>query len=89
MRDSILKGYHESLNDQEDSFWITFEDFVGLFDNMDVCRVGEWDEVRLRGSFTRSQYPSKDDNFVSKSIYALEVHQKTHLIIGLHQDDIK
>jgi hypothetical protein len=89
IRESILKGYHESLNDQEDSFWITFEDFVGLFDNIDICRTANWDEISLRGRFIKSAYSSKEENFVSKSIYALDVKQKTHLIIGLHQDDIK
>lgn len=90
IRDSILKGFHSSLIDCEDSFWVTFEDFVTMFDNVDICRVGDdWDEFRLRGRFTRSQYISKDDNYVSKSMYAIEVHQKSHLIIGLHQDDIK
>lgn len=74
IRESILKGFHESLNDQEDSFWITFEDFVGLFDNIDICRTADWEEIRLRGRFIKSPYCSKDENFVSKSIYALDVH---------------
>ena len=67
---------------------MTFEDFASQFDNIYICRVAEWNEVRLRGKFTKSPYPSKDDNFVSKSMYAFNIVNKTHLIIGLHQDDI-
>jgi hypothetical protein len=72
---------------ENDTFWIGLEDFVRIFDNIDICRVDEWDEIRLRGKFTKSSNP--DEGYASKSMYGFEVSSKTHLIIGMHQDDVK
>lgn len=32
---------------------MSFDDFVSNFDSLDVCRVKDWDELRLRGRFIR------------------------------------
>jgi len=66
-----------------------FEDFIQRFDSLDVCRVSNWDELRVRGRFIRYNDVKEPDNevVVSKWFYALEVPVKTHLIVGLHQED--
>jgi hypothetical protein len=68
---------------------MTFEDFSGLFDSLDVCRVSSWNELRLRGRFIRYNDINEPENevVVSKWIYALEVPVKSHVVIGLHQED--
>jgi hypothetical protein len=35
------------------NFWMNFKDFVENFESLDVCRVRNWDEVRIRGRFVR------------------------------------
>lgn len=63
-----------------------FEDFIERFDSMDICRVKKWDELRLRGRYIRYQdAKDKDIELVgSKWLYAMEVPQKSHVVIGLH-----
>lgn len=77
------------LDETDGSFWMSFQDFVAKFDSFDVCRVSNWDELRIRGRFIRYNDVTDPDNevVVSKWFYALEVPAKTHLIIGLHQED--
>lgn len=65
---------------------MSFDDFIKNFDSFDVCRIANWDELRVRGRFIR--YSNKADptieEVVSKWIYALEVPYKTHVVLGLH-----
>lgn len=35
------------------TFWISFKDFIELFDNLDICRARNWDEIRTRGRIIR------------------------------------
>lgn len=75
-------------NGEDDgTFWVKFEDFVRLFDNLDVCRVSEWNELRLGGRINRSNYTSQTFFYQTKWIYSLEIPSKTHIIVGVHQED--
>ena len=76
-------------------------DFIQLFDSLDVCRVASWDQLHIKGSFLRQhELPKEFDiygnvlnsdkleySFVSKYFFGLDVKTRSHLIIGLHQDD--
>ena len=42
-----------SQNPSDGTFWISLKDFVEVFESLLVCRVRNWDEVRLRGRFIR------------------------------------
>jgi hypothetical protein len=41
------------LDEDDGTFWMSFKDFTTNFDSLDVCRVANWDELRLRGRFIR------------------------------------
>jgi hypothetical protein len=79
-------AFNPVLEDTDGTFWMSFEDFTSRFDSLDVCRVSNWDELRVRGRFIRYTDLNDPDNevVVSKWFYALEVPTKTHIIIGLH-----
>ena len=34
------------------TFWMSFQDFVSNFRALNVCKVADWDEVRVKGEFT-------------------------------------
>jgi calpain-15 len=78
-----------SLEGDDGTFWMSFKDFIDHFDSLDVCRVRNWDEVRIRGRFVR--YSDTDNSSVevvqSKWLYAIDVPTKSHVLIGLHQED--
>jgi calpain-15 len=38
------------------TFWISFKDFIQHFRTINVCKVGDWEEVRVKGVFTN--FPS-------------------------------
>lgn len=42
-----------SLDEKDGSFWMSFNDFISNFDSLDVCRIRNWDEARVRGRFIR------------------------------------
>ena len=57
------------------SFWMSFIESVSYFKSMSVCRVQNWNEVRIKGKFLRIQ--DIDDPFIevvqSKWYYQIEV----------------
>jgi len=71
------------------TFWMAFKDFVDNFESLDVCRVRNWEEVRIRGRFVRFSDSENQtlDFALSKWVYALDVPRKTHLVVTLHQED--
>lgn len=42
-----------NLNEIDGTFWICLKDFTENFSSLDVCRVRNWDEVRVRGRFIK------------------------------------
>lgn len=67
-----------------------YEDFCAKFDSLDVCRVANWDDMRLRGKFQRQVLPDQADHTevcTSKWFYGLELQSKSHVVFGLHQED--
>jgi len=44
-----------SFDAEDGTFWMNFNDFIANFESLDVCRVRNWDEVRIRGRFVRFQ----------------------------------
>jgi calpain-15 len=59
------------------------------FKTLNVCRVKNWDEVRIKGKFIRLQ-DIDDPNVeivISKWYYSIDLHETTKIFIGLHQED--
>ena len=85
----MIEAFNPVLDEADGTFWMSFSDFVKNFDSLDVCRVSAWDELRLRGRYIRYNDVNDPENevVVSKWFYALEVPAKTHLVVGLHQED--
>lgn len=78
-----------ALDLYDGTFWMSFKDFIEHFDCLDVCRVRNWDEVRVRGRFIRfADTDNKTSEVVqSKWIYAIDVPTKSHVLVTLHQED--
>lgn len=84
-------------------FWISLREFLQLFDSLDVCRVASWDQIHIKGSFLRQHdIPSEWDLYgnvintdkfeycySSRYFFGLDVRARSHVIIGLHQDDCR
>ena len=57
---------------------MAFEDFTKYFRSLNVCRVRNWQENRIRGKFLKIQ-DKNDPNFeqvISKWYYEIEVERE-------------
>lgn len=34
------------------TFWMSFKDFTNNFRALNVCKVSDWEEIRVKGEFT-------------------------------------
>ena len=68
------------------TIWIPFSDLADNFDSITICKVKNWDEIRIKGKFIRVQ--DLDDKNVevvmSKWYYSLEVERRTKIHIAIH-----
>jgi len=74
------------LDDKDGTFWMCFEDFIKTFTCLNVCRVRNWQENRIRGKFlhiTDTEAPSSE-HVTSKWYYELELDEVTEMFIGIH-----
>ena len=68
---------------------MSYEDFFMNFDSLTICKTQNWNELRLKGKFIRvqeSQNPS-NDWVISQFYYSFHLDKRTHIEIGLHQED--
>ena len=68
---------------------MSFEDVVRNFYCLNVCKVRNWDEVRIKGKFIKIQ-EIDDPNIeitLSKWYYAVDIIDKTKVVLSLHQED--
>jgi calpain-15 len=72
------------------TFWMSYLEAVSYFKSLNVCRVQNWNEIRIKGKFLRVQdieQPSIEV-VLSKWYYQVEVKdQPARIFIGLHQED--
>jgi calpain-15 len=65
------------------TFWMNFSDFSQHFRALNVCKVSDWEEIRVKGEFTTRI--SEFDNLArSRFYYEIKVAQKQRVLIGLH-----
>jgi hypothetical protein len=67
---------------------MALEDFVSKFEDVAICKVENYHEVRFKGKFIKG-YRGKEkyESVVSKFYYAFTVEEDTEMTIGIHQED--
>ena len=68
------------------TFWMSFQDFVKNFRALNVCKVADWEEIRVKGELT-TKLSDFDCVPRSKYVYEVKVDQKQRVLIGIHQED--
>jgi calpain-15 len=62
------------------TFWMSFADFARHFKTLNVCKVSDWEEVRVKGEFRSGG--------ASRYFYELSVTDaRQRVVVGLHQED--
>eukprot|EP00742_Colponemidia_sp_Colp-10_P006128 GILJ01006558.1.p1 GENE.GILJ01006558.1~~GILJ01006558.1.p1 ORF type:complete len:814 (-),score=130.82 GILJ01006558.1:164-2605(-) len=76
-------GVPEAADDG--TFFMSLKDFLTHFYCANVCRVRNWDEIRLKGLFIKAAGGQK--GAYSKWCYTMKVTEPTNMWLGLHQED--
>lgn len=65
---------------------MSYSDLVKYFDGIHICKVKNWDEVRIKGKFVKVQdiEDPKIETVMSKWYYSIELQETTKMIITLH-----
>jgi calpain-15 len=77
------------FDDQDSTFFMSYEDLLAHFISLNVCRIKNWDEVRIKGKFIKisdSETPDYE-SVVSKWYYCFDLKDTTRVFIGVHQED--
>jgi len=84
-----IQAFKPDMSGEDGTFWMSYQDLVFNFASLDVCRVRNWDEVRVRGRFLRYADSANATNevVVSKWFYVVDVPTKSHLFLTLNQED--
>ncbi|OMJ71945.1 hypothetical protein SteCoe_29734 [Stentor coeruleus] len=74
------------LDDNDGTFWICYEDFIKQFDGVNICKIDQYQELRIKGIFERKLIGEQE--WVSSKNYFIVTSKKdTEITIGIHQED--
>lgn len=65
------------------TFWMSFKDFIQNFRALNVCKVKDWEEIRVKGEFS-TKVCDYDNLARSKYIYEVKIEGKQRILIGIH-----
>lgn len=84
--DEMKGAIRPVLDDNDGTFWMSYQDFIVQFNGVNICRVDSYHEARMKGLFERKLV---EDNEVvsSKWYYSVQAREDTHVVVGLHQED--
>ena len=87
--DEMKQAINPNLGGEDGTWWMSFEDLLKNFYCINICKVRNWDEVRIKGKFIKIQEIDDPDIEVtlSKWYYSMEVVEKTKIVISVHQED--
>ena len=73
------------LEEDDGTFWMSYEDFIKHFSAVNVCKVRNSNEIRMKGKFVRVEDSEGLPNqVVSKWFYYLDLAKKTNIQAGIH-----
>jgi len=87
--DEVVKEVKPVLDDDDGAFWMCFEDFYARFCSFNICKLKNWNELRLKNKFIRTcSVDDENQDYVIPKFY-FTINSKKHqwLNIGVHQED--
>ena len=87
--DEVKQIVQPNLSGDDGTWWMSFDDVIKNFYCLNVCKVRNWDEVRIKGKFIKIQEIDDPDIEItlSKWYYSIEIPEKTRVVVSLHQED--
>jgi len=86
--EEMKEAFEPVLDANDGSFWMSLEDFMMKFEAVNLCRIENFEEVRLRGKFIKAKSRKNNQELVlSKFVYTFEIEEENDITIGIHQED--
>jgi hypothetical protein len=86
--EEMIEEFRPNFDANDGAFWMSLEDFVAKFEEVSICKVENYDEVRFKGKFIKGlKGKEKAESVVSKFYYAFTIESETEMTIGIHQED--
>lgn len=87
--EDFIQAIQPNFDHNDGSFWMSYQDFFRYFTSITMCKVDNWNEVRLKGIFLRAyEEEDEDEDFVlTKFHYTFHLEEEAEIHIGLHQED--
>ena len=86
--DEMKELFNPVFDANDGSFWMWLEDFIQKFDAVNICKIENYEETRLKGKFIKCAFgKEKFENVISKFVYNFEVEEEVTITIGIHQED--
>lgn len=85
----MVDAFQPKFDAEDGSFWMAYEEFFEYFNNLTICKVQNWHELRLKGKFIKviEESPEASDWVISQFYYTFHLANKAHVEIGIHQED--
>ncbi|CAG9310137.1 unnamed protein product [Blepharisma stoltei] len=84
--DEMKEAIRPILDDNDGTFWMSYNDFIVHFTGVNICRVDNYHECRIKGFFERKEVDG-NEIVASKWYYCVQAREDTHVIVGVHQED--
>ena len=81
-----IRRVNPSLDEDDGTFYMSFDDFLNRFTAISLCRVRTFYEARVQGRFCRVSIAERN-TVVSKFYYCIDVSEPCKLFISIHQED--
>ena len=88
-RPGFITHFEPKFDLKDGTFFMEYHDFLKNFNGLNICKIANWYDLRLRGKFIRCwEKEDPDEDWVlSKFYYRFKLFDHTKITIGIHQED--
>ena len=85
----LIEDIKPELDEEDGSFWISYQRFLDNFETINVCMTKGWNEFRTKGKFISctSEKNTTTQYFCSRWYYHIKLDKRSKVVVGLHQED--
>ena len=87
----MVSAFKPIMDANDGGFWMCFDDFFEHFTSVNVLKVKQWQEIRLKGKFIRVKQVDNpligaqdQDWVISKFYYTFTVKEACNIVVSIH-----